>query len=214
MAIRGYTGLSVSNTVATINELSTTNNWGITSVMVGDDIAIKDSDEHTVMTLFFDANDGNGILCYYNNGSSSIGRKDMYLYAQTCDIYSTSHGFIIISHAPSAVTSDGGWYAFLNVNDDGKIICGNMTGFSTTPYRVNNFSVCSYGDSGAMALNFTRHSSSTTTTLCNMTGTGILGNPSVAQYTFYSPVYQTTATGVVDIDGEQYVTVGYWYMKD
>lgn len=209
MAINGYPTLSVADTLATINELSTTYGWGITAVMDSTDIAIKDSDENTVMKLFFSSSAGNGIYCYYNNGSGYIGRNDRSYNWHVCDIYSTSHGFIIVSHA-----TVNWWYAFLNVNDDGKIICGTMTNDSATPYRTNHLSVCSYGDSSAMELGFKLHLSPTATTLCNMTGVGTIADPSVAQYAFYSPVYQTDDTGIVEIDGEQYVTVGYWYMKD
>jgi len=209
MAINGYPTLSVADTLTTINELSTTYGWGITAVMDSTNIAIKDSDGHTVMKLFFSESSGNGIFCYYNNGSNHIGQNNRYHGSPVCDIYSTSHGFIIVSHA-----SEAWWSAFLNVNDDGKIICGTMTDASEAEYRVKYLSVCSYGDSSAMALGFTPHLSPTVTTLCNMTGVGTIDKPSVAQYAFYSPVYQTAATGTVDIDGEQYVTIGYWYMKD
>lgn len=214
MAIRGYTGLNIDNTVAAINELSTLNNWGLTAAFSENRLSITDANGNVVMGLFFSSVNLNGILCYYNNGASSIGRNNYYPWDHICDIYSTSHGFLIISHAPSVNSSDVGWYAFLNINDDGKIICGTMTEVSSQPYRANHLSVCSYGDSSAQDLGFAQHSSLSATTLCNMTGAGVLGEPTVAQYTFYSPVYQTTDTGNVDIDGETYVTVGYWYLKD
>lgn len=212
MAINIYPTLSVADTLATINELSTTYDWGITAVMDSTNIAIKDSDENTVMKLFFSDGSGNGIRCYYNNGSSSIGRNDMSLGTKTCDIYSTSHGFIILSHAPNYTT----WFAFLNVNDDGKIICGTMTNYSTGSlvHRAAYLSVCSYGDSTAMDLGFTPRNNVSGTTLCNMIGNGTLGDPSIARYAFYAPVYQSSSSGPVDMDGEQYISVGHWYMKD
>jgi hypothetical protein len=74
---------------------------------------------------------------------------------------------------------------------------------------------CKYDETSYQNLAFTPHTNPAGTTLCNATAVGSLGEPQIAKYMFYTPVYQSTQTGEVEIDGERYVAYGsVWYLKD
>lgn len=220
MAISSFTG-SLTDTIAKINEISTANDWGITAATsatpTNNTLSISDTNGHVLIAMTGITtgrdDDNHGIILYYNNGSSYRGNRSNYGSGTlTATLYITSHGFIIVNNS---YRNDGICAAWVNVNDDGTIIYGGTDPTSTTLTTLYGHLIgCKYDEPSYQALNFTPHTNTSVTTLCNMIATGSLGEPSIAQYAFYSPVYQTTNTGIVEIDDEQYVTNGYWCIKD
>ena len=212
-----YTG-SFANAVTKINEAAAANGWGISATYTTEDtyygrLRIKNSSGNTLMIIQHaqgtDAN-GYGMSCLYNNGSSTMGSANYSLgvTARTVTLYFTSHGFIVKNNSSKSAT-----YGVVTFNDDGTILCGTNT--IASGGELTNLGICKYDETSYMTLTFIPHQNPSGATLCNGTAVGGIGDPQVTQYFCYAPVYQTTVTGQVDIDGEHYISIGgYWYLKD
>lgn len=223
MAITSFTG-SFTDCAAKINEKSTEYGWEVTAEVTGDVsggksfLNVRDNSNNVLFNLAMYYGDGSvdeyGIRFYYNNGSSSRGYDRSYGSGNnTATLYFTSHGFICISNAYRA--SDGTVAAWLNVNDDGTVIYGG-TGITSGTSNLYGYLIgCKYDELTYQALDFTPHTNPAGTTLCNATAVGSLGEPLIAKYMYYAPVYQSAITGEIEIDGERYVAYGgMWYLKD
>lgn len=207
-----------------INEKSIENGWGISAdsnYVAGINevyyLNIKDSDGNKLLRFAarnYASIDGYGVRFYYNSGNSSIGNERNYGSGdETATVYFTSHGFILINSAYRA--AEGTVAAWVNVNDDNTIIYGG-TGITTGASNLYSYLIgCKYDETNYQSLSFTPHTNPSGTTLCNDTAVGSLGEPQIAKYAFYAPVYQSAITGEVEVDGERYVAYGgVWYLKD
>ena len=221
MAISSFTG-NLTNTVAKINEISAENGWGITAATSNNPsnntLTISDAEGHVLIALtgISSGRDGedHGIRFYYNNGSSYRGQTNNYGSGTlTATLYITSHGFIIVNNS---YRNDGICAAWINVSDDGTIIYGGTDSTSTVSTTLSGHLIgCKYDETSYQNLAFTPHTNPAGTTLCNATAVGSLGEPQIAKYMFYTPVYQSAQTGEVEVDGERYVAYGsVWYLKD
>lgn len=217
MAISSFTG-NLADTIAKINELSAANDWGITASQDGTPynktLAISNSDGNIFMRVTGIDNTSSGyhgIRCEYNGGSSNVSAvENAYSGARTATIYATSHGFIIVNDSSSTLSA-----GFVNINDDGSIVYGCNVSTSSANDLYSYVSAMKYDESSYQSLGFNPHTSPSGTTLCNAPAVGSLGDPQIAKYMFYAPVYQATNTGEVEVDGERYVSLqGLWYMKD
>lgn len=215
MAISSFTG-NLTNTVAKINEVSSANGWGITSSESGNDLLLNDSNGNTFMRIASvkaaSGLDSHGIACYYNNGNSNVGNVRRYgSDVLTVTLYITSHGFLIKNNSARELS-----IGYVNINDDGTIICGSNSSSSDAASTLyTNFQGIKYSETTYQNLGFTPHTNAAGTTLCNVTAVGSLGEPQIAKYMFYAPVYQSAITGEVSIDDERYVAYGgMWYLKD
>lgn len=215
MAISSFTG-NLTDTVAKINEVSALNGWNITSIASGNDLLLNDNNGNTFMRLTGVATgsdlDNHGINCYYNNGNSNIGYVRRYGSGTlTVTLHITSHGFFIKNNSARELS-----IGYVNINDDGTIIYGsNGSSSDATSTLYTNFQGIKYSETTYQNLGFTSHTNAAGTTLCNVTAVGSLGEPQIAKYMFYAPVYQSAITGEVSIDDERYVAYGgMWYLKD
>lgn len=221
MAISSFTG-NLANTIAKINEASAANGWGITAATSGspsnNTLAISDADNHVLMAVTGIANEASssyhGVLFYYNNGTSNKGYSSGNgSGTKTATLYITSHGFIIINNSYNS--ANGICAAWININDDGTVIYGGTATTSTGSSIYNHLIGCKYDETTYQNLAFTPHTNPSGTTLCSATAVGSLGEPQVAKYMFYAPVYQSALTGEIEVDGERYVAYGgMWYLKD
>jgi hypothetical protein len=221
MAISSFTG-NLTNTVAKINEISTANGWGITaaktSIPSNDTLVISDANGHVLIVMTGIASDSgsdnHGLRLYYNNGSSYRGGTSHYGSGTlTATLYITSHGFIIVNNS---YRNEGICAAWVNINDDGTIIYGGTDSNSTVSTTLSGHLIgCKYDETSYQNLAFTPHTNPAGTTLCNATAVGSLGEPQIAKYMYYAPVYQSVITGEVSIGGESYIAYGgMWYLKD
>lgn len=209
MAISGFTGIKADEVISRINEWSTTNGYNINAVRPTNyettanmGLFIKNG-----ATTFFKTYDGYGASrtgAIYNNGNSIYNLSDSVASSDaTYDIYFTSHGFMIKQTNGGATD-----LYFVSINDGGTVVYGINRGTTgTSPVCMR------YTDTNYQTITYTANVS-TSTSLCNFVAKGAIGVDSSAQYAYFMPLYQYNVPGILTLNDEQYITNGYWCIKD
>jgi len=216
MAITGNIGLEYDAAIELINAASVANGWGITARAgtIGDkSIQFVDSNNNKFAatcderngsqpnypgsTVYFD--NGNNVTGYYKNTNTGVSRYDVY----TC-----SHGFIISIYASDYTTQRAN--LLITVNDDGtiKTVFTTASGDAMTTCKCVGFSENSY-----QSCSYTANLANSTS-LTNFVSKGSIGVDSSCQYAYFMPLYQYNVPGILTLNDEQYITNGYWCIKD
>lgn len=167
-----------------------------------------------IMAMRVDAsNTVKGYVKIYN-GSTEIASTNIsgnYNKGQTAQIFSSSYGLLIYLNSGN----DNDTYAFISFNDDGDIIMGIKNNGSTVsadaPTSMLTYSLNKSGST--YSYSYTANSGNVTA-LCNMVADGGFGVDASAQYVYYMPIYQYSVPGIFTFDDEDYVSNGYWCIKD
>lgn len=206
MAISGYTGLTADAVVSKINEWAETNSYDVTAekthaTVANTGLKVLDGDGNVLFTTY--TGTGSNGYMYVNNGNSSFNLVGIGGSGETDDIYFSSRGFLL-----KIVNSGYTVLVMLTVNDDGSIITARANGQTGT-----SIACMRYADSDGQTIAYTANSGNSTT-LCNMIALGSVGTDSSAQYAYFMPIRQYSDAGIITLNDEQYITNGYWCIKD
>ena len=209
MAISGFTGIQADRVISKINEWANANGSSINAVRPSGyesttnmGLYIKNGD--TTIFKTYDDYGASGTGAIYNNGGSKYNLSSAVASSDaTYDIYFSSHGFMIKQTSGGATD-----LYFISLNDDGTVVYGiNRGATGTSPVCMR------YTDTGYQSITYTANSANSTS-LCNFVAKGAIGEDSSAQYAYFMPLYQYNVAGILTLNDEQYVTNGYWCIKD
>jgi hypothetical protein len=216
MAITGNINYSKTQAVNFINQWASDNNVGISAKAANryDGIVIFDSDNNIIVSSNYTSS-WIGFIAYYNNGASYVGNY-AYIDASSSghdvvyDIYSCSNGLLIKLHdiGSNADTTKFQWALITKTNNDKIAIVVNSNDAS-----YNNPVCCIYDQSSEQNCTYTSNSANSTS-LSNFVSKGSIGVDSSCQYAFFMPLYQYNSTGILTLDGIDYITNGYWCIQD
>lgn len=214
--IRGINWVTTPEATAFIQEIFTANGW--------EDLTAQ-ADETTQAILIKQTISGNtvtlaSIVCYtaehkiyYNNGesiytpSTSQNPEGRTMHF---DVMGTSHGVLIRSYKDT--TSGYSVATLLTREDEGKISIIDGSAFATT-FAPTSLRVINYDKSSYQSISYTANAASNTS-LTNFVGVGEMGEDTSCKYAYFMPLYQYSTTGILNINGIDYVTNGYWCLSD
>jgi hypothetical protein len=216
MAITGNINYSNAQAVSFINQWASDNNVGISAATTGRyaGIVIKDSDNNTIVSSSY-GDSWIGLVAYYNNGAE-YGGNGTYIDPTSSghnivyDIYSCSNGLLIKLHdiGTSGDRTQFQW-ALITKNDDGTI----RVVVNSSDAAFNNPVCVLYSQANAQSCTYTSNPANSTS-LSNFVSKGSIGVDSSCQYAFFMPLYQYNSTGILTLDGMDYITNGYWCIQD
>lgn len=216
MAITGNINYSNAQAVSFINQWASDNNVGISAATVGSygGIVIKDSDNNTIVSSNSTAS-WIGLVAFYNDGSSYAGNRT-YIDPSSSghnvvyDIYSCSNGLLIKLHdiGTNGDTTMFQW-ALITKNDDGTI----RVVVNSSDAAFNNPVCVLYSQANTQRCTYTSNPANSTS-LSNFVSKGNIGVDSKCQYAYFMPLYQYNVPGILILNDEQYITNGYWCIKD
>lgn len=202
MAISGYTGLSTAQFVAFVNGLNlpitaeTSGTYGF-NILYGDNI------------IFSRISTGSNNLVMHYNGSSTVSKTSTGGSQEqwTFSVYASSKG-ILFDCGGTLGSATSKAKGFISINDDNTIVYG------CAEYNTYvSVSVARYTDTGVQTIVYTANSANSTS-LCNFVAKGSIGVDSSAQYAYFMPMYQYNVAGILTLNDEQYITNGFWCIKD
>lgn len=207
MAISGFTGVTDVSMPGYINAWAQDSGYSITAEYAHPSsstagFCIKDSDGHILFTNY--PGSGSAGYIYYNNGSSTINLNAVGSAGHTNDIYFCDKGFLLKTANSSSSTPA---LVLFTWNDDGKLIMVGASSNGLSPKCVR------YTDSVAQSCTYTANAANATS-LCNFVPKGAVGEDSFAQYAYFMPLCQYNVPGILTLNDEQYITNGYWCIKD
>jgi hypothetical protein len=217
MAITGSINVSPSTAVTMINNAATANGWNIVASQedfyLGGEtryhLMIKDTGNHYLIRFNSPYDDGGrvGVRLYYNNGSSVMQTYDSNsIRSGIYDVYICSHGILIDTHfadnklVPVLITFD----------ENGDAI---MVGISDNSHTAVNAKCVRYADAAYQSCSYTANPANSTS-LTNFVSKGSIGADSSCQYAYFMPLYQYSDAGIITMNGKNYITNGYWCIKD
>ena len=204
MAISGNTGLSTAQFVAFVNALNLPGITAETSGTYGFNILLDGS------VIFSRVSTGsNDLVMRYNSGASSVSKASTGGAQEqwTFSVYASSKG-ILFECGGTLGSATSKAKGFITINDDNAIVYGSAA--------YNTFvsvSIARYADANIQTITYTANAANSTS-LCHFVARGSIGVDSSAQYAFFMPLYQYNVAGILTLNDEQYVTNGYWCIKD
>ena len=208
MSTGGRTGLSASSAVEYLNEVFEALGYAMLAVAETSGISIKSGDESiTYAQLYTVTNTSKaGYTLYYNNGESSVQVNRGNGAVNTYDIYYASNGILLHYYRSQEPT-----YAvdmFITRNSDGTYIFGAMQ--SATSYLTNT---AIYTRPTIATPTYTFNSDNNTG-LLNMTTNGDIGERGICENCYAMMFRQYSVPGILTLDDEDYISNGYWCIKD
>lgn len=209
MSLSGFTGIQADEVIRRINEWADTNGLSINAVrptsyesVANVGFFIKNGD--TTFFKSYDEYGASGSGAIYNNGSSkyNLSATVASSYA-TYDTYFSSHGFMIKQANGGAAD-----LYFVSVNDDNTIYYGVSRGETGTSPVCMRYTDTGYQSNAYIA------NDADSTSLCNFVAKGGIGVNSSAQYAYFMPINQYNVPGIRTLNDEQYISNGYWCIKD
>lgn len=183
-------------------------------------IKISDTNINPLMDINFGGETNKVGLYLYRNGSmvySEAKQNKIYRYPT---ILMASKGFIIHQLADVLNSSSHYWYSgFCAINDDGSFVTAtSIPGSSSTSAKsITEFvTVESLNPLNTTeTISFNPNKTVTPTILCNVWTESGIASPSIADncYLYVCSPYVSNA-GIVTLKNVDYVTNGYWCIKD
>lgn len=208
--ISGRLGMNSAAAVEYLNEVFTTTGYDMKAVSATNGIDIMDSNETITYASLYNASGTvkTGYTLFYNNGESNVqvNRGSGNGVADTFDVRYSSNGILLHYYRSAEVTYQVDM--FITKNSDGKIIIGAMqraTSFLTNTvvydYPTLDATTYSYNDKN-------------NTALLNMIFAGDNDDLNVCEYCFAMPFRNYDNSGTLTLNDEQYVSNGFWCIKD
>ena len=148
-----------------------------------------------------------GTNCYYNYGNTSYSYTTNSNHYYT--ILSCTNGLIVSEYSSTSTDYMGGCVV-LSYNSDGTLI------YSATPGggQISNCYVVRNDLPNTKTNNFYRREANVTALMSLVSAAPVGDENVIAENAYCVPYYQYTGTGVLTIEGNNYVTNGYYCIKD
>lgn len=206
--ISGRLGMDSATAVEYLNEVFATIGYDMKAVSASNGIDIMDSDETITYASLYNTTGTlkTGYTLFYNNGESNVQVNRGNGTADTFDVRYSSNGILLHYYKASEITYQVDM--FITKNSDGKIIIGAMQ--RTTSYLTNTV-VYDYPTLDATTYVYNDKNN---TALLNMIFAGDNDKMNVCEYCFAMVFRTYNNSGTLTLNGEEYVTNGYWCIKD